>query len=594
MAAEEAIQLILEEGARLLYESYVERRSFHFASTAIGNMLESELELRFVAHDAGEVTHGRRHVGSDNNHRSNSHGRSHSNSPAHSSSPSSRKSLASGAGAAAVAAASGRSPRLLDEWDAPNDGWSLEPEPVRCRIDTWARAVVPVRRKLVPAKGQPSVPEEDIQSSPRRAKSGSVVHFAGGRTTPQSSSNRAPSALSHVKSGAVNPEEERRTTCQRAIPLECEVNEEEEESYLREMKEREVRREKEEAARLKKKAAEAAEEVIQTAKSQDQFKDKPVAYDCDGNIILIEQLKVEKLPLAFPAPSYLCRQRSSEDRGVLVPTAPAQAKGKKGRPTRRKEKQFVDSFQSLASQQPSMIEAMTVVPGVELVERGHTKQGPSQSGGPMTRKDYEKMVQSGLSVGYPSAGNEGGSEAIADESTVPLAGTSTPPKGEGGTTPDDATAALSLGLGKLRAPVRSSVMRAPDDLGVELLPKPPAAPRPVQPVPPPMHRVQMKREAIGYDLSRRERANTGTGSRFPNCAAVPPLGATMGHGLCKAGEEFYFPAAGPQPLAPLSSGLVGSGSSPGSVMLSARESPRVPQGYIVSRNPELAKRLFQS
>jgi hypothetical protein len=361
------------------------------------------------------------------------------------------------------------------------------------------------------------------------------------------------------------------------------------------MKEREARREKEEAARMKKKAAEAAEDVIRAAQSQDQFKYKPVAYDCDGNIILIEQLKVDKLPLAFATPSYLCRQRNSEDEGVLVPTAPAQAKGKKGRPTRRKEKQFVDSFQRLASQQPSMMEAMSIVPGVELVERGHAKQGPLQSGGPMTRKDYEKMVQSGHSVGYPAAGNEGGRGglAAADEPTVPLSGTSTPHKGDGGTSPDDATAALSLGLGK-RAPVRSSVMRAPDDLGVELLPKPPATPRPVQPVPPPMHRMQMKREAIGYDLSRRERAPTGTGSRFPNCAAVPPLGATMGHGLCKAGEEFYFPAAGPQPLVPLSSGLVGSGSSPGSVMLSARESPRVPQGHIVSRNPELAKRLFQS
>merc|ERR1711933_163966 len=79
----------------------------------------------------------------------------------------------------------------------------------------------------------------------------------------------------------------------------------------------------------------------------------------------------------------------------------------------------------------------------------------------------------------------------------------------------------------------------------DLVAQSPAPPRPVQPVPPPpAHRLQMKREAIGYDLSSRERAPTGTGSRFPRCAAKPPLGATMGHGLCTADQELYFPMAG--------------------------------------------------
>merc|ERR1712087_89722 len=85
------------------------------------------------------------------------------------------------------------------------------------------------------------------------------------------------------------------------------------------------------------------------------------------------------------------------------------------------------------------------------------------------------------------------------------------------------------------------------DVGAELVPHAPASPRPIPPSAlPSFRRVQMKRDALGYGLSTRERLPTGTGSRFPNCAAQPPLGATMGHGLLPGTQkydQFYYPGA---------------------------------------------------
>jgi hypothetical protein len=57
-AAEEVIESILEEGGRLLYQSYIEKKSFSFASESITKLLVSELQLCFVRHDEGEPSLG--------------------------------------------------------------------------------------------------------------------------------------------------------------------------------------------------------------------------------------------------------------------------------------------------------------------------------------------------------------------------------------------------------------------------------------------------------------------------------------------------------------------------------------------------------
>jgi len=52
--AEEIIEAILEEGGQELYKVYLKGKSFAYASEVISTILQSELALCFVRHDRGE------------------------------------------------------------------------------------------------------------------------------------------------------------------------------------------------------------------------------------------------------------------------------------------------------------------------------------------------------------------------------------------------------------------------------------------------------------------------------------------------------------------------------------------------------------
>jgi len=279
--------------------------------------------------------------------------------------------------------------------------------------------------------------------------------------------------------------------------------------------------------------------------------------------------------------------------------------------------EFSDSFRKFASQQPQMVDAMHLAPGVHLSERGRTKAGSDIRDTKMTRKDYSSMVErgAGVSAGADDRGGRPGQQAGAGpdksggEFSLPAPDTGYPGGAAGGTreTPAGAAGQVDGAGSEVLAPVREGgtvvrdarsnfkVVRG-EDFGANLLPQAPATPRPVQPVPPPVKRMSMKRDALGYMLSSRERVATATGSRYPNCAAQPPLGATMGHGLHTHGqkyEEYFFPDAkdvGPSFTEDDVGSAVGQALATGDTPL---QSPRQEQnGVLVSKNPELARRLF--
>lgn len=289
------------------------------------------------------------------------------------------------------------------------------------------------------------------------------------------------------------------------------------------------------------------------------------------------------------------------------PRAPPGSKDGPRRPSRGgkrpasqpKAAAFLDSFKKFEAQQPAMMEVMSMAPGVELSERGKAKRGGplatprADAKNTLSRKDYEELVRTGSQI----PADPGADAARAPSASVAQSGSATP-----GRVMDDEAASLGDAVGlrdspealrALEPPVSPGqnlrVVRGPD-MGAELVPHPPAAARPVQPSSlPSFRRVQMKRDALGYALSTRERVPTGTGSRFPNCSAQPPLGATMGHGLLPGTgkyEEFYFPGVN-------SLGLGGSVEDRLDAGISI-DGPGGPHGLIVSKNPELAKRLFPS
>merc|ERR1719428_1839225 len=121
------------------------------------------------------------------------------------------------------------------------------------------------------------------------------------------------------------------------------------------------------------------------AKRKGEMVNKPYTYDTDGNIIWVQPPVPEKLPNPTPALNY--KLKGGKDGPSHGAAAGAGAVGEEGRArpkpkaspkgrNRGQEKQgFTDSFQRLTSQQPPMMEAMQMSPGVVLGERGRQKRG---------------------------------------------------------------------------------------------------------------------------------------------------------------------------------------------------------------------------
>mmetsp|Transcript_70993 Transcript_70993/g.154266 ORF Transcript_70993/g.154266 Transcript_70993/m.154266 type:complete len:510 (+) Transcript_70993:85-1614(+) len=488
-ASSEAVELLLTEGGRQLYDSYIHRKSFSFASEAAAEALVAELKMCFVRCDGAE--------------------------------------------AEAEIRAEGKAEVKAEVTEL--SGWDLEAEPVRCPIDTWARGCVPVRRRLVRPKRMAEERKRVKRSAPVSTLSGS-----GGARSPRSSvaAGNGVAGVSELQESLT-----RSTTMKAVVRLtrEDEIHDEEEVA-LRDMKEREARRRREEELRLQRKAAEEAEQAAKLAQMKDQMKNKPYTYDTSGNIIWIQPPLLHKLPSANPVPNFSCKNsRSDEERPEHRKSQSLERKRGRGRP----KEDFTDSFQRFASQQPAMLEAMSVAPGVELSERGHAKKGgpiaPRSTGQsvPMTRREYQEMVErsEGSSVaavgaavaGYPDRADRG-RRAQKESEAAPRE-------------------AIKEGSEAPQSDVRG---RVPQPAVPAPAPVPVPVPRPAPVVPMlSLRRAQMKRDALGLAMSSRERLPVAAPSR-----RVPGLSPRLP-------EE-------PQ----------------------SERSERDKAGRIVARNPDLARRLF--
>jgi hypothetical protein len=397
------------------------------------------------------------------------------------------------------------------------------------------------------------------------------------------------------------------------IPIIDEREEDEEETMLRELKDRELRKLRDEQMRTERKTAAEMEEAAKLAQVKDHEKNKQFTYDTDGNIIWVQPLAVNKLPSTNPAPVFACKEEdlgsSPPQPGASADAKPPAAPTKSARSSQRSTKkrqtsvEFKDGFKKFPSQQPSMMDAMAMAPGVELQERGKAKRNEEKqsANSNMSRKDYDEMLKKS------SKGFERGAQAASPPPKVPSASALSRP-GDASVLgsaanlpiPEEAPATLDRGsdispqISPRQGAAQGEAMKVVrSEMGAELVPRAPATPRPVQPAPPQIaRRMQSKRDALGYSLSTRERVQTGYGgSRYPGGTAQPPIGATMGHGLVatdKKYEDYFFPNAVP------ALGL-GSVLEEPYESRAQRLSPLAPlrmQGQIVSKNPQLKSRLF--
>merc|ERR1712232_653822 len=286
-----------------------------------------------------------------------------------------------------------------------------------------------------------------------------------------------------------------------------------------------------------------------------------------------------KLPNNIPAPSYACKTQlgagPSDDEKAAKEKAP-RATGRRPPKKVPAEKEFVDGFKKFVSQQPPMMEAMAMAPGVELTERGQMKKNEQLAAKGMSRKAYENMVQrEGATVGgqapamdmdlrgdlqSPVGSVRDLQQGVGDE--LPSV------RGAGeGFEPSDSFAQLPGERVARDVGPRLKVVRGPDKHS-NLVPHAPATPRPLQGVTPAARRVQLQRDALGFVMSSRERPLKASGA-----SSYGP-----GRMQLRTGEAVGI-APQDSPREPLASELVAAGAERSDGIVKAGA------GTIVSPNP---------
>lgn len=466
------------------------------------------------------------------------------------------------------------------------EDWTLEDEPEPGEVDSWARMHLAVRR-------------------PRRGEHGDDTMHLGnrGRGDPF---RRNQTMRARVSDARGRPRGQGRSgdkTESRSYPIQEEYAVDEEEEKLREAKQQEEarRRDKENKVRAAEKAKEEEQRRVQAL--HEEMARKQHTFDSEGNIIWVEEIKLERLPKVQEMFPYgikkdpRSKDRLEETMGTgKAATSPAAKKAAAKSNARRKlrfdrssranqnEEDFPDGFSKLQHGQPPILETMVVKPGVVLDSNGKQKAGPAvNQGGGMSRKEYvawtekEGAFEAQFAQGTSGEQAEGEGADGAANGAAPGGAPGAPPgaaPGAPGTDPAatagstgpgtalpgalGAQGATDRGLGDTLPPIQpgrgnasmgggggrstGSKSGGPAAQGDKVeAQKAPSAP--------PMHVRQKKMEAVGH-LGRPPRLHVAPlGGPYGFSAAQPPLGATMGHGLLRSGsakEAFFFPSRSPE------------------------------------------------
>ena len=254
--------------------------------------------------------------------------------------------------------------------------WSEDSEPGASPIDNWARNTVPVITKVKLPKSEPTT---TFAPDTKSVKSYSSRRSGMPRLPKSSSIKTKVAETSSIDEGII------------PVPIpedKSEVNEEEE--FLRQVKEREMKKRREDADRLKKMKDEEVEKEKKLQKEAEDMRKKVFTYDHRGKIIYVNQVKVESLPESFNECRYVSQEPVVEEKKVKPRKKSANdftsVKRVKTAPVH--EREWVKNVTSI---QPSLIEAISLNPNVTFIDGSRTKYPPvekADEGKTMTRKEY--------------------------------------------------------------------------------------------------------------------------------------------------------------------------------------------------------------
>lgn len=486
------VDQILLEGGTLLWQKYLERKAFGYATEAVVGAAVASLQMCFVAHDKGEV-------------------------------------------------------------NATESDWVLEEEPEPAPVDNWARMHVPLRRAGVigdAASGaansnrirttisrnqQQNARSRNSDPRPRAAMPTTTL-----RTKPVAESRFVPFVDEH----RIDEEEE--------FFREAKTQEETKRKE-RERRTREGERAKEEdrkqiairheEMRIKPHTFDHEGNIIWV----DEVKsDRLPKVQETANFLIKRETKAARSGGLEDA------LRSTMNTTTKTEAQPGKdanstgAKGSRRSPHRGRgsnkvpkviEPEYSDSFSKLLHGQPPILETMVVQAGVTLEALGKKKAGSHglDDRGTMSRREYNRMAERDVAADYRGSLSGPATAGVAPGEDGSAAGLDLAEGNSAtGSLPALRTARNSNAMGRtgstraLGAGQGSPMQRAP------------------QAPPPGLRDIGKKFQALGatafQHAPRYHAPQLGGPSGYGS--AQPPLGATMGHGLVRHGslkEEYFFP-----------------------------------------------------
>lgn len=276
-------------------------------------------------------------------------------------------------------------------------------EPTPAPVDRWARGAVPTIAKQTVAEVEEVRPASKRSGRSSRTSSAgggkkSSPGDGGGVSRPGSAAVRATTPATDVTAGKPEGLLKSRNLTGEAADREQRMRDE-------------LNARKQIEEQQKTRARADKEELVKLEKFQKELRGKQYSYDAKGNLVMLAPVDPDKLPnnQLMPAHKLLLTQAERD-----AAEAEAEAKkGKKGTASRaepadkKKSNHSANSdFIRLDQQEvPSLLETMSVEPGVTLREKGASKQGPKEEpdASRMTRADFMELVQSTSNLAQQSS-----------------------------------------------------------------------------------------------------------------------------------------------------------------------------------------------
>lgn len=263
--------------------------------------------------------------------------------------------------------------------------WQQDQEPVPCKIDTWARGAIPVKKKY-------KMPAVETSNQQQAADMRSVKSFRSSRSgfAKVSKMNKT---IRNLNNNTQTIDEVKG----QSIPIAQDKEEiSEEEEQMRQRKEREMKRKKDEKERLRLRKEEEDEKEKKIVKEAEELRNKQFTYDTRGKLMLVNSIKYDAIPPAALVMKYTLPISLNEDQQGANKKLKKEntkefsiIKARKQAPAT--EQEWVKNVTSVA---PPIFDTIKLAPGVSLIEGARSKFPTHQASETktMTRREYKSLA----------------------------------------------------------------------------------------------------------------------------------------------------------------------------------------------------------